>query len=87
MGVITTDKADTNRIKKNYMNSILLANLKIQVKWNIYLKKQLTITGSKKKKKNTRNISEFITIKKIDPAVKNLTSNKSSSPDGCTGTF
>ena len=29
MGVITTDKADTNRIKKNYMNSILLANLEI----------------------------------------------------------
>ena len=49
-------------------------------------KTELTITGSKKKK-HTRNISEFITIKKIDPAVKNLTSNKSSSPDGCTGTF
>lgn len=29
MGVITTDKADSKRIKKNYMNSILLVNLKI----------------------------------------------------------
>ena len=51
------------------------------------LKKTTYHNWLKKKKKNTRNISEFITIKKIDPAVKNLTSNKSSSPDGCTGTF
>ena len=86
MGVITTDKADTDRKKKELYEQYFVSKLKNLGEMEHLLKKT-TYHNWLKKKKTTRNISEFITIKKIDPAVKNLTSNKSSSPDGCTGTF